>query len=161
MIAPPPVDDQPTQEQPLRSELLFEPNSATLLAQAKDALALLARRIIDQGVQVHLVGHVWKVTDSDDAVRAGELSTARAQAVRDLLVELQVPRPDRRGPRGGLRRTDQPGRRVRPAADCGGQPRRAGDPGALGPLIGDDRACGAGRGVWTALPSRTERQTLG
>lgn len=92
LVITPPAGGQTAQDQPLPSDLLFEPNSASLLPQAQDALKPLADRIIADHLQVHLVGHVWKVTDSDDPSRAAELSTARAQAVRDLLVNsLQVP----------------------------------------------------------------------
>lgn len=90
-IDPIPAGDGTTQQQSLPSELLFEPNQATLLPQAQDALAPLAARIIADRSEVHLVGHVWKVTENDDPGRADELSTQRAQAVRDLLVTLGVP----------------------------------------------------------------------
>ena len=86
------VIDPATPDQALPSEVLFEPNSATLRPGASDALRPLADRIITERSRVHLVGHVWKVTDADDRDKAIELSTARAQAVRDLLVnELKVP----------------------------------------------------------------------
>ena len=81
---------QQQQQQSLPSELLFEPNQAALLPQAQDALAPLAARIIADRSEVHLVGHAWKVAENDDPGRADELSTLRAQAVRDLLVTLQV-----------------------------------------------------------------------
>lgn len=90
VIDPAPVGDTPA-EQALPSELLFEPNSANLLPQAADALAPIVQRIVAANAEVHLVGHVWKVTDNDDRGRAADLSTARAQAVRDLLVTLGVP----------------------------------------------------------------------
>lgn len=86
------VIDPVTQDQTLPSDVLFEPNSATLRPEAAAALQPLAGRIIAERLGVHLVGHVWKVTDADDRDNAIELSTARAQAVRDLLVnELKVP----------------------------------------------------------------------
>lgn len=91
LVINPPADAPLTEPQALPSDLLFQPNSADLQPGADQALKPLADRILAAASDVHLVGHVWKVTDNDDRTRATELSTERAQAVHDLLVALGVP----------------------------------------------------------------------